>query len=164
LDRTATGTYNGTTTTNTYRGLSETLTRQQVGSATIAYAKTATGTPIAQKASTASFYLRDAHGDVVGSVTTAAANQTTRTFDPCGTPFATTGTRPVLGYQPDLTDPVTKLVDMGTRSYSPRTGRFMTRDIVAGVPTMPMSLNRCEPCGVREGLRCCYVDLTERCP
>jgi RHS repeat-associated protein len=48
----------------------------------------------------------------------------------------------VLGYQGDLTDPNTKLVDMGTRYYMPTTGRFTTRDVVFGDPSAPMSLNR----------------------
>jgi RHS repeat-associated protein len=145
LDRTVRSTYNAVTTTNTYRGITETLTRQQVGTAITAYANTASGTPIAEKATNAYFYLRDPHGDVIGSVTTAGANQTTRTFDPYGgvlTATQTSGLQPVLGYQGDLTDPQTKLVDMGTRNYMPTTGRFMTRDVLAGDPSSPMSLNR----------------------
>ena len=95
--------------------------------------------------STPYFYLRDPHGDIVGSVTTAAAYQTTRSFDSFGKTLATSqvsGSQPVLGYQGDLTDPVTNLVDEGTRYYMPTTDRFMTRDSVAGDPRNPMSLNR----------------------
>jgi RHS repeat-associated protein len=145
LDRTISSTYSGTTTTNVFRGVTDVLSRQVVGSSTTAYANNLDGTPIAQKATNAYFYLRDPHGDVVGSVTTAAANQTTRSFDPFGNVLATTqasGSQPVLGYQGDLTDTATKLVDMGTRNYSPSTGRFMTKDVVAGSATSPMSLNR----------------------
>ena len=143
LDRTVSSVYSSTTT-NTYRGLSDVLTRQ-VGAADTAYANTASGTPLAEKASTvtnASFYLRDPHGDVVGEVTTAAANQGTTAYDPFGKPLATSGTQSVLGFQSDLTDPTTKLVDMGTRYYQPTTGRFTSRDVVSGDPSSPMSLNR----------------------
>ena len=148
LDRVVSSTYNGTTTTNSFRGRSETLTRQAIsGSTTTAYDFAADGTPIAEKGTTTNpfFYLRDPHGDVVGSVTTAASNQSTRSFDPYGKVLATTqvsGSEPVLGYQGDPTDPVTKLVDMGTRYYMPTTDRFMNRDSVAGDPTAPMSMNR----------------------
>jgi RHS repeat-associated protein len=145
LDRTISSSYNGTTTTNAYRGVGETLSRQQVASTITAYASSPSGTPIAEKASTPYFYLRDPHGDIVGSVTTSAANQTTRSFDAFGKPMATTqasGSQPVLGYQSDLTDPITALVDMGTRTYTPSTGRFTSRDSVSGDASAPMTLNR----------------------
>ena len=145
LDRTISTTLNSATTSNTFRGVTDALTRR-VGTVTTAYAVSAQGTPIAEKGSSTNpfFYLRDPHGDIVSSVTTAAANQTTRTFDPYGKPLTTTqvsGSQPVPGFQGDLTDPTTSLVDMGTRYYQSTTGRFTSRDMVAGDPTSPMSLN-----------------------
>jgi RHS repeat-associated protein len=76
----------------------------------------------------------------VGLVSTQAANQATTSFDPFGqTTTAATGS--LLGYQGDLTDPVTKQVDMGTRWYAGSTGRFTSRDVLFGELTAPMSLN-----------------------
>ena len=48
----------------------------------------------------------------------------------------------ILGYQGDITDPVTSQVDMGTRWYSAGTGRFTSRDSVFGTMGDPMSLNQ----------------------
>jgi RHS repeat-associated protein len=73
------------------------------------------------------------------------ANLGTGAFDPYGAPI-TAGTGSVLGSQGDLTDPVTKQVDMGTRWYAPGLGRFASRDIVFGELTAPMSLNRSSSC------------------
>jgi RHS repeat-associated protein len=89
---------------------------------------------------TAKLYLADPHGDIVGLVSTAAANQATTSYDPFGqTTTAATGS--LLGYQGDLTDAVTKQVDMGTRWYAGSTGRFTSRDTLFGELTAPMSLN-----------------------
>ena len=105
---------------------------------TTALAATAAGTPIAEKGSITNpfFYLRDPHGDIVSSVSTTAANQTTRTFDPFGKPLSTTqvsGSQPVLGFQGDFTDPTTSLVDMATAPTSPpRAGSLMTWNAVIG--------------------------------
>jgi len=45
-------------------------------------------------------------------------------------------------YQGDLTDPVTKQVDMGRRWYTPGMGRFSSRDVIFGEPSDPMTLNQ----------------------
>ena len=143
FDRAATRTNNSVTTTYTYQGVSETIAKA-VGSATTTYAYGAGAQPIAEKTGAAAplFHLRDPHGDVVGLVTTSAANQGTRSYDPYGRVLAVSGTQSVLGYQGDLTDPVTAQVDMGTRWYAPGSGRFTARDIVFGQMGDPMSLNQ----------------------
>jgi hypothetical protein len=96
----------------TYSGLSEQVAKA-VGSATTTYAFTPGGSPLGEAtAGTAKLYLADPHGDIVGLVSTAAANQATTSFDPFGqTTTAATGS--LLGYQGDLTDPLTKQVDTG---------------------------------------------------
>ena len=64
-------------------------------------------------------------------------------FDPYGQVAGATGaTGPEVGFQGDWTDPVTGLVDMGRRWYSPGTGGFTARDSVFGELRSPVSLNR----------------------
>ena len=143
MDRAATRTNNSVTTTYTYQGTSETIAKA-VGSATTTYAYGAGAQPIAEKTGAAAplFHLRDPHGDVVGLVTTSAANQGTRAYDPYGRVLAVSGTQSILGYQGDITDGVTAQVDMGTRWYAPGTGRFISRDVVFGQAASPMTLNQ----------------------
>jgi RHS repeat-associated protein len=140
LDRALNRSYNGTTTAYTYSGLSEQVAKA-VGSATTTYAFTPGGSPLGEAtAGTAKLYLADPHGDIVGLVSTAAANQATTSFDPFGqTTTASTGA--LYDYQGDITDAVTKQVDMGTRWYAGVTGRFTSRDVLFGELTAPMSLN-----------------------
>lgn len=84
LDRTFQRTTSGTVTDYTYRGLSERAAKTVAGTTTTTYGFTAGGSPLGQKVGTnaASYYLRDPHGDSVGVVSTAAANQGTSAFDP----------------------------------------------------------------------------------
>jgi RHS repeat-associated protein len=129
--------------TLTCQGIAEQLARTVEGTTTTTYASTVGGAPLAEKTrTTASFYLRDPHGDVVGLASTTPANQGTASFDPYGRRLATTGTTSFLGYQGDVTDPETKQVDMGTRWYELGVGRFPSRDVLFGEPTSPMSLNQ----------------------
>ncbi len=132
----------GTTTTSYYRGVGEDLVKS-VGSATITYALTAGGSPLAQQVGSGkSFFLRDPHGDSVGLVRNTAANLGTSSYDPFGQVLSVSGTQSALGYQSDVTDPVTKQVDMGTRWYAPGQGRFSTRDVIFGDPLHPTTLNQ----------------------
>ncbi|MEX1263196.1 MAG: RHS repeat-associated core domain-containing protein, partial [Actinomycetota bacterium] len=110
--------------------MGEQLARTVAGSVTTDFASTASGAPMAQKvgSAAASYHLLDTHSDVVGLVTTAAANQGTTAYDAYGGVLGTTGTQGMLGYQGDITDPTTKQVDMGTRWYAPGQGRFTSRD------------------------------------
>jgi RHS repeat-associated protein len=143
LDRALTRTKGSSVTSLTYSGIAESLAKKVVGSTTTTYASTGTGAPLAEKTgTTASFYLRDPHGDVVGLASTGAANQGTSSFDPWGTSLATTGQGSFLGYQADMTDPDTKQVDMGTRWYQAGLGRFTARDVIFGELTSPITLNQ----------------------
>ncbi len=130
---------NKTATDQIYRGITE----QLVKAGTTTYATGATGAPLGQKVGTAaaSYYLRDPHGDTVGIVSTAAVNQGTTAFDPYGGVLGVSGTQATFGFQSDLTDPLTKAVDMGTRWYAPSRGAFSTRDVLFGDPWSPPSLN-----------------------
>lgn len=88
----------------------------------------------------------NSHGDVAAlAVTgTGAAPHTIRVFSPFGTP-AELGSNLdglPLGYQGDLTDGGTGLVDMGARTYDPMTGRFLQADNFPGVASNPATLNR----------------------
>ena len=144
FDRAATRTYNSATTTYTYQGTSEVITKAISGATTTLYAYGAGGQPMAEKtgAAAATFHLRDPHGDVVGMVSTAATNQGTVAYDPYGKALATSGAQSMLGYQGDITDPITKHVDMGTRWYAPIQGRFASRDVLFGDAVNPMTLNQ----------------------
>jgi RHS repeat-associated protein len=143
IDRALTRTKGSDVTSLTYQGISETLAKTVTGTTTTTYAHTGSGAPLAEKTgSTASFHLRDTHGDVVGLASTAAANQGTASFDPWGKGLATTGQSSFLGYQGDMTDPDTKQVDMGTRWYEAGLGRFTARDVIFGELTSPMTLNQ----------------------
>lgn len=83
------------------------------------------------------------HGDLAWVADDALAVTDTRTYDPHGNTFASTGTIPVqLGYQADYTDPSTAAVWMGARWYDPATATFGSRDSVAGMLRTPVSLNR----------------------
>jgi RHS repeat-associated protein len=99
---------------------------------------------MAQKVGSAgqSYHLLDTHSDVVGLVSTAAANQGTASFDAYGGVLGASGTQGLLGYQGDVTDPITKQVDMGTRWYAPGQGRFTSRDVLFGKLSSPMTLNQ----------------------
>jgi RHS repeat-associated protein len=143
LDRATTRVKGSSTTSLTYRGLGEMIAKTVNGSTTTTYASGAGDAPLGEKTgSTASFYLRDTHGDVVGLASTAAANQGTRAFDPWGVSLATTGQVSFLGYQGDMTDADSKQVDMGTRWYQAGLGRFTARDVLFGELTSPMTLNQ----------------------
>lgn len=65
----------------------------------------------------------------------------TRTYSPYGEVRVANGEDPTLGYQSDLTDPDSELVDMGARQYHPGLGRFTSSDPLQGDPNTPMSMN-----------------------
>jgi RHS repeat-associated protein len=125
-------------------GISDQLAKTVEGSTTTLFASTLGGQPMAQKAGSAAqtYHLLDTHSDVVGLVSTVAANQGTTAYDAYGGVLGTTGTQGALGYQGDVTDQVTKQVDMGTRFYAPGMGRFTTRDVLFGELDSPMTLNQ----------------------
>jgi RHS repeat-associated protein len=144
FSRAHTRTLNTTATTYVYRGVGEQVASATTSGTKTSYARTVGGSPFAQKIGTgaATFYLRDPHGDTVVLVSSAGANLGTTAFDPWGQVLGTSGTQPVFGFQSDLTDALTKAVDMGTRWYGAGTGRFTSRDVVFGDPSHPVSLNQ----------------------
>lgn len=77
--------------------------------------------------------IADQHGDVIGGFNPAATTTALTdsvSFDPFGTPTATTGARRPVGFQGDYTDPDTGAVNMTARWYNPSTGAFLSRDTV----------------------------------
>lgn len=73
--------------------------------------------------------VTDQHDDLVGTFTAAGGTLTdSAAFDPLGNTIATSGTRHLLGFQSDFTDPTTGKVDMLSRWYDPSTSNFISRD------------------------------------
>jgi RHS repeat-associated protein len=154
LDRVLSRTAGATTTSYTYRGTGEDAVKIQVGSATPVHYALTPGGPLATRTgtdpATLRYYLRNLHGDVVGTAATSGTNRVKGSilYSPWGVPGARTGemsTSPAqgyLGFQGDLTDASTGQVDMLTRYYEPTLGRFTKRDVLFGDPTEPMSLNQ----------------------
>jgi RHS repeat-associated protein len=146
LGRTTKRTVGSADTDFFYLGGSEDLwkTHPSVGSDTL-FSYTPGG-PLATKVGTgtASMYLRDIHGDVIGTLASGASSLTDELwYSPYGeSQTIGAGALPVLGYQGDWTDPSTNAVDMLTRFYMPSMGRFTSRDILSGNPTDPPSLNQ----------------------
>jgi RHS repeat-associated protein len=144
FDRALSRTDGAGTTSYAYRGTGEQLATSTSGQTTTAYAYGTAGAPLAQKVGSAdaSYTLVDTHADVVGLVSETATEVGTAAYDPWGEPLATSGTQSALGYQGDVTDPDTGLVDMGTRWYAPGLGRFGSRDTVFGELSSPMTMNQ----------------------
>lgn len=91
------------------------------------------------------YYVTSPHGDVVALIDKASGNVVSgavTAFDPFGKARGSTSTGTLLGYQGQMTDPSTGLVDMLTRNYLPDLGRFVTQDTRFGDPTDPSSLNQ----------------------
>lgn len=79
--------------------------------------------------------MTDLHTDVVGDFTASGGLTGSTAYDPLGNVITTSGTPAgKLGYQSDLTDPVTGKVEMGDRWYNPANGNFTSRDASAGSP------------------------------
>jgi len=87
-------------------------------------------------------YLRDLHGDILGTVQAGASTPSSRAYqDPWGG-LSWSGTPPLLGFQSELTDPATGAVATPARWYLPTLARFMAPDPLEGDPALPTSLNR----------------------
>lgn len=85
--------------------------------------------------------ITDLHTDVVGLADPSGTAEGARSFSPWGE-VREHGMDSPLGYQGDLTDPSSGLVDMGTRLYAPSLGRFTARDVLFGDPEQPLTLNQ----------------------
>ncbi|MEX0754967.1 MAG: RHS repeat-associated core domain-containing protein [Actinomycetota bacterium] len=143
LNRVRTRTEAGVDRTYSYRGVTEDPASVVEGSSSTTYSYSAGG-PMAQKVgSTVQAYVRDLHDDVVGMVNASGIIQGTRTVRPFGEQRQATGVaKAPFGFQGDLTDEDTDLVDMLSRYYIPELGRFSTRDAIFGDVTNPISLNQ----------------------
>jgi RHS repeat-associated protein len=105
------------------------------------------GGPVSSKTAVSGslrWLVGDQHGDVVGMVMPATgAMSSTVGFDPWGVVAGRSGVGlSVAGFQGDWTDPVSGVVDMEARGYSPLLGTFTSRDSVSGSVSSPLSMNR----------------------
>lgn len=80
--------------------------------------------------------------DVVGMIDAGGVSKGSVAYSPWGERRASSGEKTLLGFQGDITDSSSALVDMTTRNYDPVLGRFITRDVVFGEPSSPLSLNQ----------------------
>jgi RHS repeat-associated protein len=152
VQRTQTGAAAGNgTTTYGYPGAGTDPTSTSTGAATTALVYDPAGTLLAAKNTTGqvSHAFTNTRGDLVGWRAQSNGKFTTTTlYDPFGNPTSQpgTGTGPGaeinLGWQGDLTDPLTGLVDMNARAYQPTTGTFTSADTWPGNPGQPVTLNR----------------------
>jgi RHS repeat-associated protein len=147
LDRTITRTPAvGAATTFAYVGTSE-QPAFAVSSTTMSYFYAGPSAPLAEKVTgtNARYYVADPHGDIVAMVdkgTGALVVGAVTAYDAFGSPRGGTNTGSLLGYQGQITDSSTGLVDMLTRNYLPGLGRFTTQDSFSGQAQDPTSLNQ----------------------
>ena len=112
------------------------------GSTTTTYAATPQAPLGERTGSTLLLYLRDLHGDILGTVQAGQTTPSSRAYqDPWGE-LSWSGTAPLLGFQSQLTDPATGAVATPARWYLPALSRFMAPDPLEGDPALPTSLNR----------------------
>ena len=117
---------------------------------TTALARDTTGTLLAAKSPTGSIShaVPNVHGDLLAwRAQSNGAYTQTQLYDPFGDPTQTTasggpGAELGIGYQSQVTDPATQLVDMNARAYDPKTGAFVSSDTLVGDLTAPVTLNR----------------------
>ncbi len=121
---------------------------EQQASSTIYYAYSSYG-PLAQgtpgSASSANYFLKDFHGDVVGLANNAGGSTSVSgwsSYDPWGTVIASGTGSATLGFQGQLTDSNTKFVKTATRFYDPAMGAFTAQDALFGQAMDPNSLNQ----------------------
>jgi RHS repeat-associated protein len=140
--RVASRTQGGQTWTFTYEGTTSSLARVVRGSTTTTYAATPQAPLGERTGSSLLLYIRDLHGDILGTVQAGASTPSSRAYqDPWGE-LSWSGTAPLLGFQSELTDPATGAVATPARWYLPSLARFMAPDPLEGDPALPTSLNR----------------------
>ncbi len=142
LARTLTRTEGSDTTTFAYELDGEDLAREVVGSQTTLYANSPEAPLASSTGGQARFFLKDLHGDVVGTANTSGAVAGSKLYSPWGEPVASAGESVSLGFQSQITDADTGFVDMTTRLYDPTVGRFTSRDVLFGETTSPASMNQ----------------------
>jgi RHS repeat-associated protein len=145
LDRAVQRTKQGAlTTTYAWAGAGEELVSESDGSQATLYVYAA-GEPLARKREGVTrFYGLSPHGDVTYLASTTGTPVGWRAYGPWGDVRQATGEGQgsTLGFQSDITDPDTLLVDMGVRLYAPTLGRFTTPDLLRGEAPEPLSMNR----------------------
>ena len=83
------------------------------------------------------------HGDLTHLFTAAGSIVDSSLYDPFGDVIGTSGTvDPTIGFQSDYTDPTSEHVWMGARWYDGGRAAFLSRDMVFGELSTPISLNR----------------------
>jgi RHS repeat-associated protein len=140
LDRVATRTQAGATTTFSYAGNQP----DPVGEGTNKYVRTPGGqsTHIVSRNSVPVIVGADRRGDATFTLNTSGVVQDSTIRDPFGSTLGTTGASVGVGYQSDWTDPTTGLVWMAARWFQPSTGTFLTRDTYPGEIGAYATLNR----------------------
>jgi RHS repeat-associated protein len=126
-----------------YSGLGQDV----INDGTTVFGRSLSGVPVSSKTAVSGslrWLVGDQHGDVVGMVMPATGvMSSTVGFDPWGVVTGRSGVGlSVAGFQGDWTDPVSGVVDMEARGYSPLLGTFTSRDSVSGSVSSPLSMNR----------------------
>lgn len=126
-----------------YSGLGQDV----INDGTTVFGRSLLGGPVSSKTAVSGslrWLVGDQHGDVVGMVMPATgAMSSTVGFDPWGVVTGRSGVGlSVVGFQGDWTDPVSGVVDMEARGYSPTLGTFTSRDSYSGSVSSPLSMNR----------------------
>jgi RHS repeat-associated protein len=126
-----------------YSGLGQDV----INDGTTVFGRSLSGGPVSSKTAVSGslrWLVGDQHGDVVGLVMPATGvMSSTVGFDPWGVVTGRSGVGlSVAGFQGDWTDPVSGVVDMEARGYSPLLGTFTSRDLVSGSVSSPLSMNR----------------------
>ena len=130
----------GSPTSYWFQGTGTSRVLQTTGSTSVGFAYTPFG-PLAQgtpgQASSAAYFLKDLHGDVVGLGTAASASPTlSRSYSPWGEVISSAGASSEIGFQGSPTDPSTGLVETPARYYDPSMARFDTQDSLFGGPSV----------------------------
>jgi RHS repeat-associated protein len=103
------------------------------GKTTTSYVAGPRGLLEQRSAEATSYPLSDAHGDIVAITGPTGSVESRQSYDPWGSQLS--GPSLEMGYLGAFerrADPMTGLTQMGTRSYSPSLGSFLSEDPVAG--------------------------------
>ncbi len=96
-----------------------------------------------RSAEATSYPLSDAHGDITAITGPTGSVESRQNYDPWGTQLSGTSLEMgFLGAQERRADPLTGLIQMGARSYSPELGAFPSEDPVFGATGLGIATNR----------------------
>jgi RHS repeat-associated protein len=113
------------------------------GKVTTSYIQGSRGLTEQRSGETTSYPLADAHGDITAITGLAGSVESRQSYDPWGVQLS--GPSLEMGYlgaQERPTDSATGLIQMGTRSYTPSLGSFITEDPVMGHMGVGLSVDR----------------------